>query len=110
VNDHTLAVDVADLQVRHLGAPATGGIKGHEQDAMKGCQRCIDKTCHFLLAEYLRQMQDLLRIGRLRYTPSLLQYLDVKETQSCQALRYCVRRQLPLAKQERLIPADVLGA
>ena len=77
---------------------------------MKGCQRCIDKTCDFLLAEYLRQMQDLLRIGRLRYTPTPLQDLDVKETQSCQPLRNGVRRQLPLAKHERLILADVLWA
>ena len=46
------AVNIADVQVRHLRTAASGGIEGHEQDAMEGCQRCINKTCDFLLAEY----------------------------------------------------------
>ena len=46
------AVNIADVQVRHLRTAASGGIEGHEQDAMEGCQRCINKTWDFLLAEY----------------------------------------------------------
>jgi len=35
MNDHPLAVDVADLQMRHFCATCACGIQGHQQDAMK---------------------------------------------------------------------------
>jgi hypothetical protein len=35
--------------------------------------------------------------------------MDVKEAQCHKTLRHRVRRQLPLGKHQRLIPADVLG-
>src|SRR5437588_360180 len=35
MNDHALAVDVADLQVRHFCATCARGIEGHQQNAMK---------------------------------------------------------------------------
>jgi hypothetical protein len=36
MDDHPLAVDVADLQTGRFCAPRAGGIKRHQQDAVKG--------------------------------------------------------------------------
>jgi hypothetical protein len=95
--------------MRYLGAAATCGIKRHEQNAMEGRQSSIDELCNLCLAEHLRQVEKLLRIRCLSYTPTPLQHLNVKEAQRRKALGHCVRRQLPLGKHQRLIPADVLG-
>src|ERR1700728_942814 len=94
--------------MRYLGAAATCGIKRHQQNAMEGRQGCVDELCNLRLTEHLRQMEKLLRIRCLSYTPAPLQHLDVKETQSRNTLRDCVRCQLPLGKHQRLISADVL--
>ena len=65
MNDRPLAVDVADLQMRHFCATCARGIKGHQQNAMKGRLGCVNQTRDFVLAEYLGQVQNLLRIRRL---------------------------------------------
>jgi hypothetical protein len=75
MDDHALAVDVADLQVSDFSAPSAGGIQRHQQDAVEGPLRCIDETCDLLLAEHLRQVQDLLRVWRLGNAPPSLQNL-----------------------------------
>ena len=69
MNDHPLAVDIADLQVRHFCPTCAGGIQRHQQDAMKGSLCRIDQTCDFFLAQHLRQVQHLLRVRRLRNAP-----------------------------------------
>jgi len=53
MDDHPLAVDVADLQMSRFCAACTGGIHRHQQDAMKGGIRGVDQTRNLLLAEYL---------------------------------------------------------
>src|ERR1700675_3782160 len=88
MNDHALAVDVADLQVRHFCATCARGIEGHQQNAMKGKLGRLDQTRHFVLAQYLRQVQNLLRIRCLGNAPAALQHLYIEEAQSGQALRY----------------------
>src|SRR6266851_2385475 len=108
VNDHPLAVDVADLEVRHLRSTSSRGIERHQQDAMKGRLCSIDKTSDFLLAEHLWQVQHLLRVGSLSDTPGSLQHLNVEEAQSCQPLRDGVRRQLPGTEHGCLILPDML--
>ena len=55
MNDHPLAVDIADLQVRHFCATCARGIQRHQQDAMKGELCRVDQTRDFFLAEYLRE-------------------------------------------------------
>jgi hypothetical protein len=72
MNDHPLAVDIADLQVRHLCSTCARGIERHQQNAMKGAVCRVDQTRHFFLAEHLRQMQNLLRIRCLGNTPASL--------------------------------------
>ena len=91
MNDHPLAVDIADLQVRHFCATCARGIERHQQDAMKGKLCRVDQPRDFFLAEHLRQVQNLLRIRRLGNAPAALQHLDIEEAQSGQALGYGVR-------------------
>ena len=73
MDDHPLAVDIADLQVRHFCATCARGIQRHQQDAMKGKLCRVDQTRDFFLAEYLGQVQNLLRIRRLGNAPASLQ-------------------------------------
>ena len=89
MNDHPLTVDIADLQMRHFGATCACAIERHQQDAVKGELRRVDQTGDLFLAEYLRKVKNLLRIGRLGHAPASLQDLDVKEAQRGQALPQC---------------------
>ena len=78
MDDHPLAVDIADLQVRHFSATCARGIERHQQDAMKGKLCRVDETCYFVLAQHLRQVQNLLRIRRLGNAPASLQHLHIE--------------------------------
>src|SRR6202050_1782976 len=79
MDDHPLAVDIADLQVRHFCAPCARGIQRHEQDAMKGKLGRVNQTRDFLLAKDLGQVQNLLRIGSLCNAPASPQHLNIEE-------------------------------
>src|ERR1035437_1405046 len=81
MNHHPLAVDVADLQVGRFCAARARGIQRHQQDAMKGGVRRVDQARHLLLAEYLRKVTYLLRIGRLGDAPAALEHVDIEEAQ-----------------------------
>ena len=73
-----------------------------------GCR--LDQTSHLFLAEYLREMQNLLRIGRLGDAPASLQYLHIEKTQGRQSLRDGVRLQFPVREQRGLILPNMLRA
>ncbi len=79
MNDHPLAVDIADLQVRHFSATCARGIQRHQQDAMKGKLGRVDQARYFFLAQHLRQVQNLLRIRCLGNAPAALQHLYIEE-------------------------------
>jgi len=49
VNDHALAVDIADFQAREFGTPESGGVQCHQQSAMEGQPRRIDEPRNFFL-------------------------------------------------------------
>jgi len=49
---------------------APGGVEGHQQDAMKGQLRRVDQTCYFFRTEYLRQVQNFLRVWRFGNAPT----------------------------------------
>jgi hypothetical protein len=51
VHDHALAIDIADLQARELGAAHTGAVEGHQNSAIEGSRRGIDELCYFFLTE-----------------------------------------------------------
>src|SRR5229473_1105230 len=77
---------------------------------MKGKLCRVDQARDLLLAKYLGQVQNLLRIRCLGNAPAALQYLYIEEAQSGQALGYGVRGQLPAREQRGLILANMLGA
>jgi len=96
VNHHALVVDVTHFEARELGTTESGGVQRHQQSAMEGRASRIDELRDFFLAEDSWQMNGLLRAGRFRDAPGLLECLDIKKAQSCQVLRRRVRRKLPL--------------
>src|SRR5271166_2095864 len=110
VNDHALAVDIADLQTSYFGTTCASGIECHQQDAMKGEFGRIDQPRDLFLAEYLRKMKHLLGIGRLCDAPASLQYVDIEEAQRSQPQDHGVGAELQLSEEHRLILANVLRA
>src|ERR1019366_3641083 len=108
MNHHPLAVDVAHLQVGCFCAACAGGIKRHEKDAVKGGIRGVDQTRNFLLAEHLRKVPHLLRVGRFRDAPATLQHMDVEEAQRSQSQDDGVRAELELGEQSGLVLAYIL--
>ena len=110
MNHHPLAVDVSDLQVGRFRAAGAGGIKRHQQDAVKGAFRGVDQTRNLLLAEYLGKVTNLLRIGRLGDAPAALQHVDIEEAQGSQSQDYGVRAELERSEQSCLILANLLRA
>src|SRR5208337_4033369 len=107
VNDHALAVDVGDFQVRQLRVADAGGIQRHHDGAMEGSAGRVDKLRDFSLAQDRRQTMGLFRIRRLRDAPAPLERLGVEKTQGRQTYRHSARRQLPLLKQFGLVFANV---
>jgi len=107
VNDHALAIDVTDFQVCQFSASYSGGVERHQQSAMIRSQSCVYESRDFFLAEDRRKAKRFFRIGRLGDAPGFLESFDVEESQSCQSLRDCTRRQLALLEQLGLIFTDV---
>src|SRR5438876_8944204 len=108
MDDHPLAVDIADLQVRHFCATRARGIERHQQDAMEGKLCRVNQTCDFFLAEHLWQTQDLFRIRCLGNTPASLQHLNIEEAYGSKPQGYGVRVELQLSEECSLILANVL--
>jgi hypothetical protein len=69
MNDHALAVDVADFQARQFRVPYSGGVKRHQQDALMGRTSRVDQLRDFLLAEDRRKTMCLFRVGRFGDAP-----------------------------------------
>src|SRR5258707_5238083 len=107
VNDHAFAIDVTDFQVCQFSAAYSGGVERHQQSAMIRSQSCVYESRDFFLAEDRRKAKRFFRIGRLGDAPGFLESFDVEESQSCQSLRDCTRRQLALLEQLGLIFTDV---
>ena len=82
MHHHALTVDVADFQMGQLGAPDTGGVEGHEQDAFTRSARGTDELCDFFPAQNHWQSACLFRIGSLGYAPGSAECLDVEKAQS----------------------------
>src|SRR6478736_1106519 len=55
-------------------------------------------------------MKHLLRIGRFCDAPVFLEYVDIEKPQGSQPQRYCVRAELQVGEQHRLILTNVFGA
>src|SRR5260370_21171720 len=107
VDDHALAVDVAHLQQRRLGAAHAGGIEQHQEHAMHAVRSRLDQPRHLVLAEYGWQGARLLgkrQIVESQIAP--LQRLLVKKPQSRDVVLHRAERKRPLVKQVKLIAAQ----
>jgi hypothetical protein len=63
VDDHTLAVDIADLHPRYLVAPCARGVGGHQHDVIEGSGNGVNELGGFFLTENGGQVTHLLGIG-----------------------------------------------
>ena len=84
VNDHALAVNVADFESGQLGTPHPGGIEGHQQNALVGRASGIDESRNFFWAENRGEAMALFRIGSFLNVPGLFERLDVEKPQGRQ--------------------------
>ena len=78
VNDHALAVHVADFQASQLGVADSGGVESHEHGAIEGSRSGVDKLRYFFLTENRGQAVAFLRIRSVGNAPRLLERLDEK--------------------------------
>lgn len=106
VNDHALAVDVADLQMRQLRSAHSGGIQRHENRAIEGSCGGIDQPPNFLRTEYFGQPDHSLRVRSLVNTPGFLERLDEEKPQRTDSLVDGIRGQLSFTEQVGLVLAD----
>ncbi len=109
VDDHPLAIDIANLQAGHFVAARSGSIESHQQDSIEGVAGRVNQPGDFFLAQYRGQVLHFLGIGRLRHAPGSFQSFNEEETQSGQPLGNAARSQLSLPEQIGLVLADVLG-
>jgi len=65
MNDHALAVEIAHLQQRCLGAAHAGGVEHHQQHAMHAVRCCLDQSRHLILTENSGQRARLLGKGQI---------------------------------------------
>src|ERR1700722_9615874 len=110
VDHHPLAVDVADLQMGRFCAACAGGIKRHQQDAMKGFISGINQPRNLFLTEYPWKATHLLRIRCLGDAPAALQHVDIEEPQRRQPQDHSVRAELQLGEKHCLVLANVFRA
>lgn len=109
-NHHTLAVDVGDLQAAEFGAAHRGGVKGHQQRAVIGVARGINKSGNFLGAENGGQPSAELGKGNVLAEKVPAQSLEKEEAQGGRVLLNVARRELLALEKVRLILTDLLGA
>src|SRR5260370_39560720 len=86
VNDHSMAVDVTDLQMRQLGSAHSGRVERHQDRAIERSRSTIDQPRDLLRAEYLGQPNDSLRLRSLVGAPGLLQCLAEEQPQGPDSL------------------------
>jgi len=110
VNDHALAVHVADLQASQLRVADAGGVESHEHGAIKGSRSGVDELGYFLLTENGGQTVAFLGVGSVGNAPGLLQRLDVEKPQGAQMVGHRTGRQLLHREELGLVLSDVLPA
>jgi hypothetical protein len=81
MDNHALAVNIADLESRHLGATRPSGVERHQQDAIEGGGSRVDELGDFFLAENAGQATHLLGVGSLVHAPAFLEGLEEEEAE-----------------------------
>jgi hypothetical protein len=106
MNDHALAIDIADLEMAWFSASQAGRIQHHQHGAMREVLRGSNEPRHFLLTQYCGHPPLTLGkwnvIGKIR--PS--ECLDEEKTQSSGTTFDGPRREFVVAKQVNLVLAN----
>src|SRR5262252_1711267 len=106
---HARAVHVAEFEMGQFGPPHARGVQGHENRAVERGQSGCDETAHLFLADG-RQVESLLRIRRLFYTPVPLQCFHIQEPQRADALVDGLVAESSFPEQVRNVLAYVFGS
>jgi Protein kinase domain len=110
VENHALAVHVADLQASQLRVPNASRVESHEHGAIKGSRSGVDELPYLLLTENGGQTVAFLGIGSVGNAPRLLQCLDVEKAQGAQMVGHRTGRQLVHGEELGLVLPNVLPA
>ena len=108
VENHALAVHVADLQASQLRVPNASRVESHEHGAIKGSRSGVDELRDLFLTENGGQAVALLGIGSVSNTPRLLQRLNVEKPQGAQMVGHGTGRQLLHREELGLVLPNVL--
>jgi hypothetical protein len=109
VDDHSLGVDIGNLQTRQFGPPHADGIKRHQDGAMEWSRRGFDQAGDLILAQNHRKTKSLLlRVRCLIHAPRPFQKLDKEEPQSSDCLIHRVVAQFLVAEQVSDVLTDVI--
>ena len=110
MNDHALAVDVADLQPAQLGTADTRRVQGHQNRAVEQVAGRIDEFGHLLRAQDLRQFAVALGKGQAVHHKVAFQGLDVEEAQPGDVLLYGSGVEFAVLEEVGGILADLIGS
>ena len=108
VENHALAVHVADLQASQLRIANASGVESHEHGAIKVGRSGVDELPYFFLTENGGQTVAFLGIGSVGNAPWLLQCLDVEKPQGTQMMGHRTGRQLLHGEELGLVLPNVL--
>ncbi|SRR6266851_4090698 len=108
VENHALAVHVADLQASQLRVPNPSGVESHEHGAIKGSRSGVDELRYFFLTENGGQTVAFLGIGSVGNAPWLFERLDVEKSQGAQMVCHRTGRQLLHCEELGLVLPNVL--
>ncbi len=108
VDHHPLAVDITDLELDQFASSYARRIQSHEHRAVQRIGGAVDESRHFFLTENDRQPATL--FGKRDFVRQIgtLERFHIEETQSRYVLADGVGGELTLAKQVRLVFADVV--
>ncbi len=78
-NQHPLAVDVSDLELKHFGATQPSRVKGCQQCTMLQIRRGMEQRRHLFAAQHRREFSPDFGSGNLLDEPVLFQRFGVEE-------------------------------
>src|SRR5215467_279724 len=109
-DDHSLAINVADLEVREFGATHAGAVERHQQRASKQRPSGVDETRYFLSTEHRGQSAPIFGIRQELSILGSLERLYKEESQSGYTVDRSAGCHLALSEQVRLITSQLIGS
>jgi hypothetical protein len=105
---HALAIDVAELQQRHFGAPHPGAIEGHQQSALQKIPGGIDEARDLLQTQHGGESSVILGIGQIFSNFVSFESSDEEEAQCRDTGNHRADGELPLSEQVGLVASKLI--